>query len=265
MRKNYLLIAILLFSLSLFIGCSDNSTDSVLTEGQYDDPNYIQARPMVDSLVVASFENLGDGFGEYLFFDGNTPAGAADTAYVIFDDETCWWQIYVSIDSADNHMIISDSVRFSSIDGCQQFPDSLTTNELEVRDFIDLYLTMDTLTIASLAHRNFHAVGLQNDIVTLNASEANESSVVNGQSSITIDYNGALIDVTFLRADIYEETNDPYPLSGTLTMSMVLTIATPESNVTISWSVTITFGPDGYHARAESGDNYWEWDGTYDG
>jgi hypothetical protein len=265
MRKSYVLIGVLLLSLSLFIGCSDNSTEPALTEGDYNDPSYQQAQPMVDSLVVATFENLGESFNEYLYFDGNTPASVADTAYLVYDEETCWWHIYVSIDSAENHIIVSDSVWFSSVEACQQFPDSLTTNELDVRAYVDLYLTEDTTTISSDAYRNFHAVGLQNDIVTLNASESNESSIVNGLSSVSIDYEGSLIDLTFLRGDVYEEATDPYPLSGTLTMSMLLTVETPENSMTISWSVTITFGPDGYHARAESGDNYWEWDGTYDG
>jgi len=33
---------------------------------------------------------------------------------------------------------------------------------------------------------------------------------------------------------------------------------------TYDWTLTLTFSETGYHARMESGDNYWEWDGTWD-
>ena len=52
MKKGLLLLSMVFIgALLAFIACSDNSTDSDLTEGNPDDPNFVQAQGLAEAYV----------------------------------------------------------------------------------------------------------------------------------------------------------------------------------------------------------------------
>jgi hypothetical protein len=263
MKIRIALFAAALVTLILVGACSDKSTEPAMTEGDPNSSEFVMARNYTEAFVDSIFNDVDMAMG-FLTFDGSTPMRVSDdTVYIVFDESTCWWEIYASYDSGATYLIFVDSVRFADANGCQQFPDSLTTTELEFRADFDIHLAGDSGSISSDASRNLLVTGIQSDQVVFNGDEGNLLGLVMGQSSLTVDYDGSLTDLTFWSDDLRGNEN-PHPISGTLAMSMTITSVTPNGSAIVDWSIVITFGPDGYHARAESGNNYWEWDGVYD-
>jgi hypothetical protein len=247
----------------LFLGCSDDGTNSNLTEGDQNDPDFIQAQELANTYVDSMFVSFDQVFG-YMTFDGTEPLDAtADSVNINYDTETCWWEIYVSSDTTDFSMLFIDSVKFDDGTGCQMFPDSLTTTQIEYRAFFDISTMADSGSLSLTAHENVLVEGIQADHVVINASNTTFMDLVLGVYSISANYEASITDLTFNRADF--DTEGPvYPLSGSAAVAMVVQGSYDQGGGARSWVVYVTFYEDHYHARAESGDNYWEWDVYYE-
>lgn len=265
MKRGLKLFGLILIGLmAAFIACSDNATDSDLTEGNPDDPNFVQAKSLAEAYVDTLFESFDMVFG-YMTFEGDGPLKTTgDSLNINYDVETCWWQIYISSDSTGFSFVFVDSVRFNDDTGCQMFPDSLTTTQIEYRAYLDLSVIADSGSIIVDSDQNALVTGIQSDLVVLNASNSTYMDMDLGFLALTVDYDGTITNLTFNRADLEGEA-EVYPLSGAASVAMTIAGSTQEGSGAQSWSVDITFYEDHYHARAESGDNYWEWDVYYEG
>ncbi len=268
MKKGILLLSMVLIGAFLaFIACSDNATDSDLTEGNPDDPNFVQAQGLAEAYVDTLFESFDIVFG-YMSFEGDGPLKTTgDSLNINYDQETCWWQIYISsdisTDTTDYSLIFIDSVRFSDETACQMFPDSLTTTQIEYRAYLDLSVIADSGSIIVDSYQNALVTGIQSDLVVLNASNSTYMDMDLGFLALTVDYDGTITDLTFNHADLEGEA-EVHPLSGSASVAMAIEGSTNEGSGAQSWSVDVTFYEDHYHARAESGHNYWEWDVYYE-
>lgn len=259
------LFGLLVFMLALsvaYIGCSDKSSEPELTEGDYNDPNYEMARATADSIVVAFFQEA-DEASDFIGFDGSGPMSpAAESLLITFDEETCWWHIYFGADTTGGSMIFIDSLKFQDAEGCQQFPDSLTTTSIEYRAYLDIELISDSLTIVGTGNENLLLEGIQEDTCVINATAENSAEIVSALYEAGYNYSGTLDDVKFLTLELmYEE--EPRPVAGMMILSLTIYGLGQQGSGSWSWTVTITFNEGGYHARAETGENYWEWDVTY--
>ena len=264
MKKGFLLLSIVLIGAFLaFIACSDNATDSDLTEGNPDDLNFIQAQGLAEAYVDTLFESFEIVFG-YMTFEGEGPLNTVgDSLNINYDQETCWWQIYISSDSTDYSLVFVDSVRFNDATECQMFPDSLTTTQIEYRAYLDLSIIADSGSIIVDSDQNALLTGIQSDLVVLDASNSTYMDMDLGFLAFTVDYDGIITDLTFSRADLEGEA-EVYPLSGSASVAMAIAGSSHDGSGAQSWTVDITFYEDHYSARAESGDNYWEWDVYYE-
>ena len=259
-----LLILLLLGTFVTFIACSDSSTDSNLTEGDPEDPDFIQAKGLADAYVDTLFSSFEMVFG-YMSFDGSEPLSAVgDSLNINYDLETCWWEIYASSDSTDYSLVFIDSVKFDDGTGCQMLPDSLTTTQIEYRAYLDLSAFADSDSLVVDAEEEALVTGIQSDQVVVNAANSTYMDLVLGLLSMTVDYEGTIADLTFNREDLEGEA-PIYPLSGSASVAMTIEGSTQEGSGSGTWSVYVTFYEEHYHARAESGDNYWEWDVYYTG
>ncbi len=260
-----LLILLLLGTFVTFIACSDNSTDSDLTEGDPDDPDFIQAKGLADAYVDTLFSSFEMVFG-YMSFDGSEPLSAVgDSLNINYDLETCWWEIYASYDDTTGFgFTFVDSVKFQDVAGCQQFPDSTTTTQIEYRAYANIFASADSGSIDAVLIESMLMTGIQSDLVVINASGSADIGMDYGQISYDIDYDGTVTDLRFIRDDLIGD-NEAYPLSGSMALAMNVDTTTPNGSASVSWTMDITFYEDYYHVRAESGDNYWEWDVYYTG
>ncbi len=259
------LFGLLVFMLALsvaYLGCSDKATEPELTEGDYQDPNYQVARMITESIVDSLFLEA-DAASDFIGFDGSAPMSpAAESLLITFDELTCWWHIYLGADTTNASMIFIDSVKFQDAEGCQMFPDSLTTTCIEYRAYLDINLISDSLTIAASANENLLLEGIQEDTCVINATAVSNLELASTLYDIAYDYNGALDDIKFLTLELMYEEN-PRPVAGTMILNLTIYGANQQGSGSWNWTIIITFNEGGYHARAESGENYWEWDVTY--
>ena len=262
MKKLLLLFGIIsLCAVFMIAGCSDNATESDLTEGDYEDPNYQTARMITESIVDTLFLEA-DAASNFINFDGSAPMQACDSLLITFDEETCWWHIYLGADTTNASLIFVDSLKFQDAEGCQMFPDSLSTTSIEYRAYLDIELVNDSAIIVANANENLLLEGIQEDTCVLNATAASNLELASSLYEIAYDYSGALDDIKFLTQELmYEE--DPRPVSGTLALNLIIYGSSQQGSMAFNWSIIITFNETGYHARAESGENYWEWDVSY--
>jgi hypothetical protein len=257
-----LLLVLSLIAFAAFISCS-NGTDSNKTEGDPEDPNFQMAQGFIEGFVDSTFNAARYGTS-YLTFDGNGPLNVTeDTMYVVFDEMTCWWEIYVSYsDTTGLSYTFIDSVKFQDASGCQQFPDTATTTEIEYRAYADAGLIADSISMTAILSQNMLITGIQGDYVVVNTSGSEDLDMTYGQADYAVDFDGTVIDLTFLRDDVVEGVQ-AYPLSGTMFLSMTVSTVWPNGSSNMSWTADITFYEDHYHVYAVSGDNYWEWDVYY--
>jgi hypothetical protein len=263
MKKLFLLFAIIsLCAVFLVVGCSDNATENNLTEGDYNDPGYQTARYLTDQLVD-SLSIYADVASDFITFDGSQPMSpAAESLLITFDQETCWWHIYISSDTTDASLLFVDSLKFQDSEGCQQFPDSLTTNSIEYRAYFDISMIGDSTTVSATANENLLLEGIQGDICSLTATATSYAEVASGLYEAAYDYSGAMDNIRFLTEELMYSEN-PKPISGTMLLNLSIYGSGQQGSANWNGTVIITFNETGYHARAESGENYWEWDVTY--
>ncbi len=263
-KKKFLIGFAVLFAVMALLACSDNATnETVKTEGDPNDPDFVQAQILAEAYVDTMFASSGTAFG-FMHFDGNGPLNVTgDSLNINYDSETCWWEIYASFDSTSFSFVFIDSVRFDDGTGCQMLPDSLTTTQIEYRAYLDLSIYADSGSMVMDAEENVLVTGIQSDFVVLNASNTASIDMDLGFMSLTVDYNGTITDLTFNRLDLDGEP-PVYPVSGSAAVAMAIETTAGDGSSARSWTVDITFYEDYYHAYAESGDNYWEWDVYYD-
>ena len=263
MRKaSKLLLVLSLLAFAAFISCS-NGTDSNKTEGDPEDPNFQMAQGLVESYVDSTFNAARYGTS-YLTFDGSGPLNAVeDTINIVFDDMTCWWEVYVAYSDTNGlSYTFTDSVKFQDASGCQQFPDTATTTEIEFRAHADGGLIADSVTMNAVLMHNMLITGIQADYVVINTSGSEDLNMTYGQVLYNVDYDGTVNDLTFLRDDLVEGVQ-AYPLSGTMFLTLSVSTVWPNGSSNINWTANVTFYEDHYHVHLESGDNYWEWDVYY--
>jgi len=259
------LFGLLVFMLALsvtFSGCSDNATEPELTEGDYEDPNYQTARLYTEMIVDSLFQQA-DAASDYINFDGSEPMRTAeDSLLITFDELTCWWHLYLSSDTTNASLLFVDSLKFQDAEGCQMFPDSLTTTSIEYRAFLDISMVADSGTFIANATQNLLLEGIQEDTCVINATANTDLEVATVLYEFAYDYSGALDDIKFLTLELMYEEN-PKPVAGTLLLSLIVYGTGQQGSGSWNWTVIVTFNEGGYHALAEAGENYWEWDVTY--
>jgi hypothetical protein len=183
---------------------------------------------------------------------------------ITFDEVTCWWHLYLDLssDTTNSSLLFVDSLKFQDSEGCQQFPDSLTTTSIEYRAFLDISIVADSGTFIGTANENLLLEGIQEDTCVLIATAESNLEVTSSLYEFAYDYSGVLDDIKFLTLDLMYEEN-PRPVAGTMYLNLTVYGSNQQGSGNWTWSVIITFNEGGYHARAESGENYWEWDVTY--
>jgi hypothetical protein len=262
MRKA-LFIILTLGSLMSMLACSSDK-NQVKTEGDPNDPSYVLARGYTTAYVDSLSSFVADGYS-YMSFDGTRPQKTlGDSVDIHFDDSNFWWEIYAHHDSTGFNVTFRDSVRFEEGDGYQILPDSQTTTGLEYRASADVSLSDDSTDIGGVLAENFHAGGIQSEQVVFNGGNSADVSVLHPPYTYGQNYDGAMTNVTFNRADLENEPN-PHPLSGAIALSMLLESSSPQGSSSVNWNIGITFYVDHYHIHFESGDNYWDLDVQYGG
>jgi len=201
-------------------------------------------------------------------FDGTSPLNVtADSANVNYDPQTCWWEIYLSADTTGSSLLFIDSVTFSENGNCQMFPDSTTTTDFEYRALAQFNLTADSGSVGFEAHENVTISGIQSDQIVVGGTNSSQInlSVIADTSQLSFDYNysGSATSVAFNRADLESDTT-AHPISGGLNLGLNMALSGPNGTASTTWTITVTFFVDHYHAYAESGDNFWEWDYYYE-
>jgi hypothetical protein len=252
----------------IFSACSDDkNANPPLTEGDPNDPNYIQAQLAAEAFVAIMTEQTSNGFG-YLSWDGSPmpPKTAYDSSSAIYYESTGWWVIYWhSDDTTGSDLTYMDSVRFRGPEGqYQMFPDSLTTEDLEYRRDFSLDIVTDTSSLLTDISDNLQINDIQTDQVVLHGNTGADIVSDYPQIDLTLNYDAALTSVTFNRYDLENEP-EPHPVSGSVALALHVLSVTPQGSGSGDWAITVTFFVDHYHARFESGGNYWEWDGQYGG
>ena len=259
--KLFALLAAALAMAFLLAACSDKN-ENQLTEGDPEDPNFQSARMITNGIIDSLFLEA-EMASDFINFDGTEPMNTTeDSLLITFDEATCWWAIYLSTDTTNVSLLFIDSVKFHDADGCQQFPDSLTTTEIEYRAFLDINVVSDSGSLIASASDHLLLEGIQEDTCVINAGVARNLDLAVNLTELSYDYDGALDDIRFLTPELMYEEN-PRPVAGTMILSLTIYGSSQQGSVSHHWIVTVTFGPTGYHARAESGENYWEWDVTY--
>lgn len=259
--KLFTLVAVIMALSLLFIACSDKSENN-LTQGDPQDQNFQTAKTYTE-LVVDSLFIEAAAASNFINFDGSQPMSpTAESLLITFDETTCWWHIYISSDTTNTSLLFVDSLKFQDIDGCQQFPDSLTTTEIEYRALLTMSVVTDSAYISGSANDDMLIQGIQEDTCVINAGLNRNLEMALSTYQFSYDYTGAINNVKFMTQDLMYGLN-PRPVSGTLILNLTIYGLSQQGSGGISWFVTVTFNETGYHARAESGENYWEWDVTY--
>ncbi len=267
MKKSPIIMCVFLFGMAaIFSACSnDKKTNPVLTPGDPNDPTLAGARGQADVFVEIMMGQFSEGY-DYLDWHGEAPLDAAtDTFSANYNPASGWWSIYSHADdSTGAYLTFTDSIRFAGDGGYQQWPDSLNTEGIEYRVNFNNNLVFDTSLWQWQYVENIHLTGIQADQVAINGTSSIDFVVDNPHSDAAVNYDATLASIAFNHDDLEYESN-PHPVSGALTWTMHVNSATPQGSGDITWHVAMTFYPDHYHVRFESGTNYWEWDAQYGG
>ena len=253
-------------------GCGDDSSSpKTKTPGDAHDQTFLAIQSSIEEdLLPGMLTSLNDGIS-LLDFSGGPIAKANDTSYYDFNHDSYWWR-YIDIYNQDGegyHYGYSqaDSFRFAEGSQYQQFPDSGSTTSLESRQHLDSESYNPSDSSETHVGVLYHYTGLAGDTMTI----AGSSDVSFGFATDSLNYDyafgGNFDDVTIPIANIDPNSDNNHPTGGGLGMTInyeVQSLYPNYPNGSYDWSLTMTFSETGYHARIESGDNYWEWDGTWD-
>ena len=268
MKKHLIWLAVLSFALLVMLAaCSKDSTSSGLTEGNPNDPTYLQARAASEEMVDTVLGEIDDAIA-MREFDGSgpVPARPADTLFMTMYEDY-WWEFRLESGGGNGSLAASDSFRFEiSDDEYQDLPDS-TTNAYEYRSKFEIANESGDTSATAFANETLRLEGLTEELLTINGSSAQEVAITMGSAEASMNNSGSLEDIVFIMADLDDEIED-HPQSGVLTLSAAINSSQMVGGLpalNFEWTLTVTFSETGYHARLESGDNYWEWDREWEG
>ncbi len=178
--------------------------------------------------------------------------------------EMCIRDSYLDFALDSSSMVMVDSFRFEQGDAYQELPDSNTT-AFEYRTRLDgEYNNADT-SMSVTYHDAYRFTGINTDEITVNGTSIAEQEGNISQVEVSFGFSCELSDIVFLTQDINYE-GDNYPVSGTAVVEVEIYTSDQIDDIpamNISWTLTVTFNENGYHARLESDENYWEWDETW--
>lgn len=257
---NLLLIAVLFLSLTVLFSCSKKSTSSEVVNGDPNGNQFTQTRQMVDGAVEEALGQFRIGLN---FTDGLQPPvlpklqAPQDTTYE-WSYENGWWWCYLEYSDSSYEMTLSDSIQFRSDGQPQMTPDS-ATSEMEFR--LDAEITCAFYAF-TLCYDLIYS-GLDEDTISVDGEGGYDFSGTYGGYDFYYHFTETLEEVTFAVADDYEEA---YPISGSVTVAVVENFTNLSSNDLegeTSWTVQLTFYPDYYHVRAQTGNTVYEYDQDY--
>jgi hypothetical protein len=107
-----------------------------------------------------------------------------------------------------------------------------------------------------------HWEGLAESVTTVNGNMHRLWSGATDNRTYNRDVVAALENVKLYTSDLRDGPPN-FPFSGTLIAQMTLNKQTPNRQVHVDATLTITFYPDHYHAHLVRGNNYWDWDHFY--
>ncbi|MCP4583144.1 MAG: hypothetical protein GY839_16170 [candidate division Zixibacteria bacterium] len=246
-------------------GCSEKSTNSDdLIEGNPDDLTYLQAKQSSQDIIEDVLGGVDEGI-DYLDYEGAGPLmKPADTLFIMMYEDY-WYEYRFELLSAGGHWAQSDSFRFESgVDQYQQFPDS-STIAFEFRNKLLLEFTEADTSSTVFNNAAYRFTGINSNEITINGTTDAGVEIAIGSSEATLDSDSELDDIVYL-AEGLEYGYENYPISGTMVVSVGVHSDEQMGEVpamNYEWTLTVTFNENGYHARLEAGDFYWEWDETW--
>jgi len=259
--------SLFIFSIMLIltVGCSKKSTDSSeLSQGDPNDPLFLQAQQSSEELVGSVLGGVDESI-DYMDYNGSGPfMKPADTLFLnMYDDY--WYEYRFELITLSGAWAQSDSFRFESGSGEYQVLPDTNTSAFEFKNKSHMeYSESDTsMTIDNIS--SFRFGGINTDQATVNGTADSDLEMTYGVAEAGMDFSSQLQDIVYLTGELdYGETN--YPISGVMELSVAVNSNQQIGDIpgmNFAWSLTVTFNENGYHARLESGDYYWEWDETW--
>lgn len=258
-------------AISMF-GCSDKSSSpKTKTPGDANSQDFLTIKTTVsDELIPGMLDGLNEGIG-LLGFDGGRIQNTNDTSYYDFNDTTYWWRYVDQSEEEGEGYYYSnaeiDSFRFEEGSGYQLYPDSGTTTGLDTRQHFDGESVTAVETTQTSADIIYHYTGLAGDVMTIAGSSDISFDMAIDSLTMSYAFGGDFSNVTIPIANLDPDSSNNHPTSGGMQTSIHYSSESSSPNYhsgSFDWTLTLTFSETGYHARVESGDYYWEWDGTWD-
>lgn len=264
MKRIMVFPLVLIVALMIVLGgCSSSTEPQTKIPGDPDDPIALAAQKEIDKNIGCVLESFDNGIS-WLNFDGSWYlAKPADTLFLIMYDDY-WYEFHLDFTLDSSSMVMVDSFRFEQGDSYQELLDSNTT-AYEYRCRLDgEYIDADT-SMSIYSRDAYRFTGINTDEITANGTSIAEQEGSISQVEVSFRYSCELAGIVFLTQDINYE-GDNYPVSGTAVVAVEIYVSGQIDDIpamNISWTLTVTFNENGYHARLESDENYWEWDETW--
>ena len=261
MKKITLISGLILLGATFLVsGCSDNSTNGDLTEGDYSNEDFLLARAESDSVMQ---DIRLDNFGarDWICREPMGPHPPYPDS-VIYDSTTGWHVFEFSRGDSIIQFTVIDSFRFTDLDSnYQRFRDS-TTNIFERKLKKDFHAERGRIHDGTEWNRSLdrNAVwdGLADSVTSLNGDFNRYWSGESDWRDFEKTVDGEMTDILFHTDDL-RPLRHAHPLDGAFEAWMVMDITLPRRQAHIEAHLTVTFFDGGYHARLERGDNWWEW------
>ncbi len=266
MFKKLSIIALIPLLAIVIAGCSENSSQSAgLTPGDPNDPNFLKAQETADDFSEQFIGSMNEGLN-YVYFQGGM-LRPADTSLITYDEESSWWILVVDrlTDPAFTPFYMVDSVRFSADGEYQQYPDESTTT-IDYKFWAEFHPEASEDTALDVfAHNDCSFDGFTGDTVVVNGSTDYSIEGTIGDVEVEFSLSGDAEDIEFLRANI--NGDGTHPVDGRLSLTLTMHTAGQIGDfpaVDGTWTLVLSFDEEGYDARLESGQNYWQWSRTWD-
>ncbi|MBD3234983.1 MAG: hypothetical protein GF315_14770 [candidate division Zixibacteria bacterium] len=254
--KNMLFImAVLMLSSILIVGCSEDSDNSTgqLTQGDLNDDELQTVEDDVTAQVEQIVIDLARGMSFIGGIGGQPHLAKAtnDTSY--YDSDSGWWVIYAEEDYGSYYYYYADSVRYSMDGAIQQYWDD-GTDMMELKLYYGLSADTTSFNYEFEFYNDWVYTGVNSDTIETNGSGGYFITTnYNGEDygySYTADYDSVKIDV-----------DDEYPHAGTVSATMSgYFYSEGEGYVEGTWTMEFTFYEEYYHVYISDGTYYWEWD-----
>ncbi|MEE9554908.1 MAG: hypothetical protein V3W18_11475, partial [candidate division Zixibacteria bacterium] len=173
-------------------------------------------------------------------------------------------ELYTDAIRGDTSFIYIDSLKFINDSGCQQYPDINTITQFDYRTFENLFVSSGPVVLQVTGYQSSVITGFQSNLVIVEGDAALQWSLSYDFGGSDLDYDAEFFDLNYVRNDLY--SGDPvYPVSGRLSLTMIITDYSWDGSPTTYWYFTIIFNEDDYHIHVESGDYFWNWNVLYGG